>query len=292
MSYAEPALLRGAVRSRPRPVRLGARCCCVAAVGLVLAVLRRARRDVPARLAAGPPPAGLDQRRRWRAGPRPAPSARAGSWGRRRCFAWGLAALLAARPAARCGAGAVAAGLVALRVVERVAHGAVRPEAHGPAAAGVAAGGGQPGDARCRAASARAAWLFFTDRERLVREGAMISEALLEARRLPGLPGGGRMRAPARAPGGHDATCARVRARVRLRLRRARQGRGSRARATRCAARAAARATRSHAAEGYVDLVPAHVRGRGHPVRRPRVPRAAARHRRRRPCSPRASRRT
>ena len=84
-------------------------------------------------------------------------------------------------PASRsAGAPSAVGAVVALRVVERLADGAVRP-----ASSWTASGLEWPRVAMSQVTEVPrrlgpSAWLFFTDRERLVREGPMISQALLE----------------------------------------------------------------------------------------------------------------
>ena len=159
MSFAEPALLRTcSFDPAPRPLRLERRCSLARRRAASSARRARERRDrVPLALL---PPAFCSRSgstARSRAGHRP------GAFGSRRFV--GATPVLACGPGARCwpascarvGGAPSAAVLARLRVVERVADGAVRPQADGPPAARVAAGRGQPGHARCRATGARSA---------------------------------------------------------------------------------------------------------------------------------------
>ena len=122
----------------------------------------------------------------------------AGAFGSRRfvaatpVFAWGLATVLALRASGR-GRAAAAGRARPLRLVERVADGAVRPELmdrqrlEWPRVAINQV-------TEVPRHSARAAWLFLTDRERLAQGGPVISRGAARARGLPGVPGGGRLR--------------------------------------------------------------------------------------------------
>ena len=208
MSCVEPALLRGALRPRPRPLRLDARSCSLAGARPGRGRGLRRRDAVAARCW----PLGLLLQvwingvgRELDAGGRLRVAALRGGDAALR-LGPGRAAGAASLP--RWDRRAVAAAPASLFVVvERVADGAVRPQAHGPAAARMAAGGGQPGHARCRARLGRAA-LALLHRPRASGAGGRDDLARRSSRRVacPVCLEPAGCAACAR-PGGHDATC-------------------------------------------------------------------------------------